>query len=1480
MAFDENHIHNILRNRLFDYSRRNKLLYFKPSLKHLNLTIALIPENIESQADISEGVILKNKEIASRIINVKDISLLKYISSPVGPFFLSALNRIRLQANKDIHEYGFNQLKLAIGFLEWFDLKNNVPEKISSPLILLPVHLVKKKGVPDDFIIRFIEPKAEINPVLAGKLKELYNIILPKSIDLSIVSIIGLYQSLKKQIEASSNVQLTLVDKLDVEKLIIDSKQFQQKYNRTQKNTSQIDGFVADDRREVWRFDITNAVLGNFNYRKMSLIGDYDALMEKPFGSHVSGQLFGDFTKMQINHTESLPLLEQFQVIQADSTQQNAIAIARKNESYIIQGPPGTGKSQTIANLIADFVARGKKVLFVCEKRAAIDVVYFRLKQKKLDEFCTLIHDSQSDKKEFIMNLKKTSESYSKYTFKAVEIEHKRNQIIYHIERELYSVRLFHAFMKQRLQKANVDVRELLNIVISTRQSIASISFDERQSPGYDQWQKYGSIIQQMARATKQSGYDFFAENPLSSLHESTYSLYDQSNHLKEDFSKAIDLLDSILENLSDVDLIENKKNRFSDLRDFIHGLSAVVPLAKVDRLDLLVDGSELNIQFEKAIRHIKDLEKELVNAISKNSFWIEKLTPIDTENALETIKKYEHSFFSFLNGKYRRAKKNISTSYDFSKHQIRPTYRQVIGRLHEEHQLQNTFEQQKIKYEQFFRLGELKELEKKIKEIYQSSHSSTAFLQQIKNDKHTIEKVKTLEGLFQALAPKIDNKLMLADDENISGLVKSLDRIITHLKDLPLFLPHLKELSSGEVSLKKIIKKEHYTPEQIEALLAKNSLDRYFRLNPEMANINGNILKNHIVKIRKLYDDFLNINAIYIRSKQRGRYNTLIRLAGLSVVGKSEAEKEDKKRLSEGYKILSKEFDKSMRYKSIRELVSSESGRIIRELKPVWLMSPLSVSDTLPLQADYFDVVIFDEASQITLEEGIPSLYRAPQTIIVGDEMQMPPSKFFNHISEEEPEDLSTESFLEQGAHKFPSVMLGWHYRSRHESLIAFSNAAFYGNRLLTIPDCSHPQQEVKPISVETKDDAIVNLPAALARPISYHYVQHGVYNERTNIREAEYIAEMVRELLRQENNMSIGVVAFSKEQQREIEDAVARLTSVDRAFDQNLEEEYKRMEDGQFTGIFFKNLENIQGDERDIIIMSTCYGYDINGKMLMNFGPINREGGEKRLNVIFSRAKKHMCVVSSIKHNDITNHHNTGSNYLRKFLQYAEAVSLGNMYNAQTVLQSILSEDAIHRAKASNHVVLTELKAALEDNGYVVIPYIGQSDFKCQLGIKKTIDDELFIAGILLDDELHYINDDLLEQYIFKPQLLRNNGWNIIQVFSKDWYADKDITLDTILRAIERNPQEIGKPMEMAETELVSSFAKKTFVRFEIGESDNLRFWEIRNEDENLLIQYGKINGSPKRVIKTSINQKKAKHEMERLIRGKLKKGYIQVG
>src|SRR6185369_8536198 len=482
--------------------------------------------------------------------------------------------------------------------------------------------------------------------------------------------------------------------------------------------------------------------------------------------------------------------------------------------------------------------------------------------------------------------------------------------------------------------------------------------------------------------------------------------------------------------------------------------------------------------------------------------------------------------------------------------------------------------------------------------------------------------------------------------------------------------------------------------------------------------------------------------------------------------------------------------------------------------------------SDTLPLDPDLFDVVIFDEASQIPLEEAIPAIYRSHQVIIVGDEMQLPPTTFFaasraedeSVVVEEQGErvevDLDADSFLTQSAQNLPSTLLAWHYRSRYESLISFSNAAFYSGNLFTIPDRQRTRDQQTEIKVTAADQGKVNVEALLARSISFHFMENGVYEERTNPSEASYIAQLVRGVLQGDSNLSIGVVAFSEAQQTELEHALGRLADEDSDFAARLEAEYVREENDVFCGLFVKNLENVHGDERDIIIMSVCYGHDAAGRMLMNFGPINQRGGEKRLNVIFSRAKHHMALVSSIRHHDVTNDYNDGANSLKNFLQYAEAVSKGDTATARRVLENLnpLSRQALAPLSKGDAVV-EQLAAALRSRGHSVDINVGQSKFRCDLAVRGN-SDNFYQLGILVDTDGHYANSNLLDRYLMQPSILRAFGWRFALVLTKDWYHSPEDVLARLEKILQGKgaAEESEPPDEQAATPDTSEQLKST--------------------------------------------------------------------
>ena len=296
---------------------------------------------------------------------------------------------------------------------------------------------------------------------------------------------------------------------------------------------------------------------------------------------------------------------------------------------------------------------------------------------------------------------------------------------------------------------------------------------------------------------------------------------------------------------------------------------------------------------------------------------------------------------------------------------------------------------------------------------------------------------------------------------------------------------------------------------------------------------------------------------------------------------------------------------------------------------------------------------------------------------------------------------------------------------------------------------------------------------------------MENGLYQDRRNQSEAAYIAQLIRRLLERQTGLSIGVMAFSEAQQSEIEEALNQLAEEDAAFAAQLEAEYVREEDDQFCGLFVKNLENVQGDERDIILMSVCYGPDANRRVLMNFGPINQPAA-KSGSTSSSPAQRHMVVVSSIRHDDITNDHNIGASSLKNYLQYAEATSKGDIAQARRVLENLnpLTRKALAPVSLGDAVV-AGLAKALEARGHIVDLDVGQSRFRCDLGVRSS--PKVTINSAFSWTHRHYRNPNLLDRYLMQPAILRAFGWRFALVLTKDWYQNPDDVLARLERMLE---------------------------------------------------------------------------------------------
>jgi len=439
---------------------------------------------------------------------------------------------------------------------------------------------------------------------------------------------------------------------------------------------------------------------------------------------------------------------------------------------------------------------------------------------------------------------------------------------------------------------------------------------------------------------------------------------------------------------------------------------------------------------------------------------------------------------------------------------------------------------------------------------------------------------------------------------------------------------------------------------------------------------------------------------------------------------------------------VLKRENEKKRRLLPIRVLMD-KIPNLVFTLKPCFMMSPLTVSQYINPDAIQFDVVIFDEASQIMPQDAVACLMRARQAIIMGDTKQLPPTSFFQ-MDDDSAEDegiVDLESFLSEISTRFPTETLDWHYRSKNENLIAYSNQYFYDNRLITFPN---------PDSSDTSG-------------LKYEYVEDGLYyrgKSRQNPIEAARVAQVYKKLLAEQPKRSVGIIAFSIAQEKAIRAALAEAgVEVNESIDPQVEE------------LFIKNLETVQGDERDIIIISVGYGKDPEGKFTYNFGPINQEGGYKRLNVAISRSRFMTIVVSSLDPDEMDDGRikNQGAKFLKAYLDFAKT---GNF------------EQFMERTDGGDfdHQFVRSVENALKQVGYNLRRNVGFSGFTIDIGIEHPNKAGAYVMGIECDGSHYQASRFARDRDKVRHEVLASLGWILYRVWSEDWLNDKDQVLGSI--------------------------------------------------------------------------------------------------
>ena len=504
----------------------------------------------------------------------------------------------------------------------------------------------------------------------------------------------------------------------------------------------------------------------------------------------------------------------------------------------------------------------------------------------------------------------------------------------------------------------------------------------------------------------------------------------------------------------------------------------------------------------------------------------------------------------------------------------------------------------------------------------------------------------------------------------------------------------------------------------------------------------------------------------------------------------------------------LLREGEKKRKQKSIRVLLSEISDLALL-LKPCFLMSPLSVSTFLAGDSLHFDTVVFDEASQIFPQDALGAIYRADQLIVVGDSKQMPPSNFFNasnesDLDEDEDDDSGNyESVLDLCATSLPVQSLSWHYRSRHESLIAFSNKNFYESKLVSFPSTLRQHEGIG---------------------VDYYYVENGTFDRklRHNYKEASLVVDLIYRHFKETPTRSLGIVAFSQSQQKLIE----RLLKQRRLKEQDKEEFFRSDVPEPF---FVKNLETVQGDERDTIIFSVAYAKGTDGKFLHNFGPLNRQKGERRLNVAVTRAKLNVKVVASIHGSDINlaQAKSDGAKLLREYLEYAEkGIDALNVDTKQETLYD------------STDDFVDEVCDALVEKGYRVDKRVGASGLKIDLAIKIPDADDYFFA-IECDGDAYRRSKNARDRDRLRQEVLERTGWRYYRLWSTEWFKNRGRSLERLQQAIEEAastrssaPSSAPSVVPANVSDDVPSFEEK------VDGSDDAHFPRYRTADVDAII------------------------------------------
>ncbi|SFF64827.1 AAA domain-containing protein [Halobacillus alkaliphilus] len=1345
-------------NKLIDMSLRNNLLNYRIQTQGIPVVTSDI-DKIEDILAMGKKVFIEplpnewrnnirdfkdQKELLNSKILTEDVKNNRLRSLHSEMKLEKELVKLYRKSKNTLEETGANSLFIALGFLKWHDPKSPSMERYS-PILLLPVDLVRlsaKKG----YYIRARDEEIQINISLIEYLKQTFGI------DASM-----LYNIPKDDHGA------------DVRKVLTNMRRIIMQMKNWDVHESASIGVFSFSKFVMWNDLVNHSEVLKENKIVKSLIeGNY---------THNKDESFTDSLTRQEDEEAKV-----YAPLSSDGSQKEAILATSKNKSFVLHGPPGSGKSQTITNMISHALATGKSVLFVAEKMAALNVVHNRLASIGLGDFCLEVHSNKGQKKDILKQLERSFELHKKV--KGTNWDDKFEEVKA-LKKELnkYVEELHH---RTSLGQSIFEMIEIYSTISAPKELI---EFEKEKVMQMEEvkLRRTKQIIEELEVISKACGG--VKENPWLGIKQTHYSLSLHDTLKKElnGIQTETEKLLSLDRSLADIGLSHSLKDHswymfIYKIIPFLHDIpdaeleligeeqfeSVISEITMVIRAGEVHDEARGKIEerFDNSILKI-DAETLLQNfRLAENSWFIQemlekmkikkelkkylkakdKIETDEIETIIKTIRDIQekkdiliqhndimNQHFPNLwdegegNGDWRGIEKAVKWMTDVREaiKELQPSQEWLFNNARNLHAHKEDFSSNKLK---------------------EQMENYTKGFQVIMNHWEAIEKELLIEDIHEPAKPDWAN----FSRNKALHLMESLPLLKDNCQ-LAAVIKKAEEFGLGNVT-KPYLSGRLENDELVSSYLYafyRIRIDGEISASEDLSQFSKISFENKVNKFHTFDEELSELTKLEVYVKLMARVPNLMN----NSIQTSEPG------------ILSKAIKSKGRGIAVRQLFDRVKN-LLPKIKPCMLMSPLSVAQYLDPAFPKFDLVIFDEASQLPTSEAIGAMGRGKNVIVVGDPKQLPPTDFFGTKQEEENFNLQDmESILDDSlAVRLPQKHLRWHYRSEHESLISFSNSHFYDNKLVTFPSIDDIHSRVSFVNVE------------------------GTYDRgktRQNKVEAEAIVnEIFLRLTNPETQgESIGVVTFSQPQQTLIEDLIDERLRQDPTLEKYFSDEVEEP-------VFVKNLENVQGDERDIILFTVGYGPDQEGHVSLNFGPLNRDGGWRRLNVAISRAKKEMVIYASMEPDKInlSKTNAEGVHSLRSFMEFANRGKIPTPIRNQTKIN-----------KPNSSVIIPKIKEALEHHGYQVETNIGRSDYKVDLAVVDKNNKEKYLVAIQVDGHRYASFTATRDRIKLGETMLKKLGWHIIKVWSVEWWHNEEKQIEELLaqlHEIEKLPPETKKP------------------------------------------------------------------------------------